>query len=380
MSTIAKAKKTVVCPTCLSKRTEVVYINKHGYFVHNERPLALTISACEDCQFVFQSSAYTKQYDDTVAREYKLFNKSAYFPFPYRGRKNLETLEFLMRHLPKRENLHILEIGSNRGDLLYLIKERIPSAHILGIDPTPCAHESIPTINSFFNKKLFKNRFDVIILQHTFEHIKYPQKMLKEIEEMLTDEGMVYIEVPDRDNAFKYCVEDFSIDHVNYFNLSSLSKILNTLTICHYDRSTFLKVIAKKFCSESISIQSEVVDIRKSFKQFSSKRESILEHIKEYSSGDKKIVFYGVSFYFRKLFREVIAITGIDKKACYYYDDSFKEPFEECFKLERVKKFDTGSIVVICSTDFEVQRDIEKKLSRHKGLTIVSPWSTVTTT
>ncbi|MFC1704335.1 class I SAM-dependent methyltransferase [Candidatus Omnitrophota bacterium] len=373
-------KNKAACPVCNNAETETVYENMRSYFVHYNKAFELVISKCNSCGFVFQSSAYAKNYDRIVSQEYKNYKKSDFFDFPNRGIRNLETLSFLLGHLPKEKPLHVLEIGSNRGDLLYLLKEKRPSIHALGLDPTACEHTTVPTMHSFFKKELFPNKFDVVILQHVLEHVKYPQVMIADVANILTDDGLVCIEVPNLEVAFRYAVEDFTVDHVNYFNLETLNSLLRGFTISGYSLEPHLRIAAKKSPIKETPLAFDALDIKVSFDGFREKKEQIIAQINTRSQKARKIVFYGVSYYFQKLFKELVKAADIDTTKCYYYDDSFKEPFEQQFKLPRLQAFSKDSLVIICSTDFEVQRNIEKRLSRYKGLTIVSPWSKISST
>lgn len=94
----------------------------------------------------------------------------------------------------------ILEIGSSTGLLLSIFQKQ--GWKVLGIEISQKAAEfarekGIPILlTSFESVKLPKNSFDVIILNHTLEHLKDPEKVLKKVKALLSREGILFIDVP----------------------------------------------------------------------------------------------------------------------------------------------------------------------------------------
>ena len=98
-------------------------------------------------------------------------------------------------------NKTILEIGSGHGEAIYNF-DKI-GYNVTGIEPDK-------TNVSFINKKLtnsicmigkaenisFDKKFDIIWLNHVFEHLSKPIEFLKKIESVLDQHGFIFIEVP----------------------------------------------------------------------------------------------------------------------------------------------------------------------------------------
>ena len=80
-------------------------------------------------------------------------------------------------------------------------------------------------------------QFDFISCYHTLEHVQYPDKLLKQFAEQLTDDGYLYISVPQiiqeeiLDEASGATAAEFEelyhLNHVNQFSKISLNNILN---------------------------------------------------------------------------------------------------------------------------------------------------------
>ena len=67
--------------------------------------------------------------------------------------------------------------------------------------------------------------FDLIILSHVLEHLVSPQEMIADILELLSENGLLYIEVPNLLRPF-VPMGYFSFEHLNYFTPVSLASIM----------------------------------------------------------------------------------------------------------------------------------------------------------
>ena len=68
-------------------------------------------------------------------------------------------------------------------------------------------------------------KFDVISFNKVLEHIENPIEMLSVANELMNQDGLIYIEVPDGDSAFQAdpAHEEFFIEHHHAFSISSLA-------------------------------------------------------------------------------------------------------------------------------------------------------------
>lgn len=107
-----------------------------------------------------------------------------------------------------KEGGRVLDIGAGMGYVLYYLKKEKNTIGV-GIEPDPesakLAREKIginvldETVESYFAKN--KDTFDFIILNQTFEHLLNPLETLKQLQERLTPDGLIYIGVP---NGYKF--------------------------------------------------------------------------------------------------------------------------------------------------------------------------------
>lgn len=361
------------CKLCGSKNIVDVYDQDLSYTFIKNKKIKMTIAACSKCGYVFQKSAYSPVYDKYMASTYLQYTRDAKYVFPNRKKDNADAIKFICKGTKHLKAMNVLEIGSNRGDLLYLLKEKKPSINIIGIEPSKIDDAAVPTIHSEFNSKLFSNKFDLIIMQHVLEHLKYPSLVIEDIRELLAPGGYLYIEVPNLDNCLKHYLEDFVPEHVSYFSEASLRSVMRGFDIKSHKSQSHIRILAKKSDRKSKpGMKTDILAIKNRFQDFAHNKQRLMKQIEKHSNAGHKIVFYGISYYFRFLFKQITA--NMNKAELYYYDDSMKTKREESFGLRRIDKIDKNCLVVICSTVLEVQNAIKNRLKGAHGAIVVAPW------
>jgi 2-polyprenyl-3-methyl-5-hydroxy-6-metoxy-1,4-benzoquinol methylase len=139
----------------------------------------------------------------------------------------------------------ILEIGSGHGEAIYNF-DKI-GYNVTGIEPDK---KNVTSINKKLkNSKCivekaetfsFEKKFDIIWLNHVFEHLTQPIQFLRKISNFLNDSGFIFIEVPSVEKKNDY--RQFkTVPHAYNYSKSSLiniSKKANYKIIkCDYFRS-----------------------------------------------------------------------------------------------------------------------------------------------
>jgi len=136
----------------------------------------------------------------------------------------------------------LLDIGSGPG--LFLKKGQELGWIVKGIEPSTQAAKysrevlKLDIEENFLDANLAKNlgQFDVVNLGEVIEHLSDPTEMLKIVNSMLHNGGLISIIAPNDFNPFQLLLENscdydpWSIappHHLNYFDKESLSKLLD---------------------------------------------------------------------------------------------------------------------------------------------------------
>ncbi|MFA5136670.1 MAG: class I SAM-dependent methyltransferase [Patescibacteria group bacterium] len=138
----------------------------------------------------------------------------------------------------KITNSTILDIGSGYG---YFLHEAKKNDYIVqGVEPnSKLAHDSINQIiksiyfGTFeeFYKKSVNMKFDFITIIHTIEHLRDPKKIIKMACNLLSKDGVLYIETPNLDSHLFYREkQDYTFltppDHLWIFSRKSFEYVI----------------------------------------------------------------------------------------------------------------------------------------------------------
>ena len=144
--------------------------------------------------------------------------------------RSVALSEFAMKSLPIPENGGILDFGCGQGQLLDQFSRRFPHCELCGYEITSQHQESLQRIPQF--RRLFTGdlsridrTFDLIVFNHSLEHLCNPINVLRQIQQRLAPEGNLLIQIPDLEsNPFDLIVAD----HVCHFSFETLSALLTS--------------------------------------------------------------------------------------------------------------------------------------------------------
>lgn len=126
----------------------------------------------------------------------------------------------------------VLDIGTSTGTMLDIFKEK--GWETWGIEPSESAkvaEDKGHKISKIYFEaaKLPKNYFDLVIMNHTLEHLKDPEQILKKVNLVLKKNGIVYIDVPNAGGIASKTMGDnwpyrLPLEHEWQFTRKSLSE------------------------------------------------------------------------------------------------------------------------------------------------------------
>ena len=362
------------CPVCAAGPCLVVLAEAEAVLANSPRSLPLELRHCPDCGLVFQASAYRSDYDPVMALVYQDYLKSEQFPFPRRSAENLASLEFVLAGLAGKENPRVLEIGSNRGDFLFLLKQRLPQASILGVEPSRQEDLRVPTLRGLFDPEAFSSRFDLVILQHVLEHIKHPLSFTQGLRQVLADDGLLFLEAPDLGNTLRQGVEDFCLEHVNYFSPTSLARALPGLSLVACDQASFLRTLWRREArAAEIPRGPDSAEVAAGLAAYARRKQALLQRLAAHQQSGGRVVFYGAAYYFRMVYR-LLARSIAGRQGLYFFDDQVAGDQEPAFGLPRLEAWEPDCLAVLCSNNFRVQEAMAARLAGLELAGVIRPW------
>lgn len=191
----------------------------------------------------------------------------------------------------------ILDIGCGSGE--WLIKlSKLGYQDLTGVDLYN--HNKIKKFN-FIEGDVFSvsdnQRFDIITLHHSFEHMDFPEKILSRCRTLLKDNGVLIIRVPVMGKYAwkKYGIFWAQIDaprHLFLYTEKSLNYLLIKcglkLSCIHYDSNSFFQIKASEiYKNTKISLQNAIR--RGDMDKKNVHQEKIVKRLNRTCNGDQAI-------------------------------------------------------------------------------------------
>jgi SAM-dependent methyltransferase len=133
-----------------------------------------------------------------------------------------------------------LDIGCGSGEFLKILRE-YGYDEVFGVDIRSYSEMDYKTYIGDFLALDINRNFSVITMWHVLEHLKNPLEFLRKTYDLLESTGFIVIEVPIIDSwQFKLfgtkwrCIRG---DHLNYFSIKSLYKIIERAGFKKYSSS-----------------------------------------------------------------------------------------------------------------------------------------------
>ena len=199
----------------------------------------LNIKQCKKCGFIFNAN-----YSPDLISYQKGYNSSRSNSRAYNN-----YVTSLIRTIKERiiVNSEVLEIGCGDGSFLKELSDTTRCS-CWGYDPSckgpKINSNNVKFIDDYFCPETNKRQFDVLIFRHILEHIWEPYQFLSKIvkRNVLKNNALIVVEVPDHEWIItNLSFFDFTYEHCNYFNYSSLHYLLSRLNIQTIERKSVFK-------------------------------------------------------------------------------------------------------------------------------------------
>jgi len=204
---------------------------------------------CEHCRFKHVLPVPTaKELENIYSHEYYSTEKPLYIERYLEDKEWWDAVyaaryDKLEGYLPPQQR-KLLDVGSGPGLFLKLGEQR--GWQVMGIEPSKKAADYSKNILKLDIREFFLNtetaktlgKFDVINMGEVLEHLPDPKGMLKTAFDMLEVGGVLTLIVPNDFNPFQQILrENCGFEpwwvapphHLNYFNISSLSNLVQSV-------------------------------------------------------------------------------------------------------------------------------------------------------
>lgn len=185
---------------------------------------------------------FSKRLKKAIREEFYGYPASSHAPFRSLLRRVLLYPEYLHRKISGRESIpfqgegRILDVGCGPGKLLSDLREQ--GWDVYGVDFSPVAvdyarsqHGLDVRLGDLFQAGYKDGFFDVVMFNHSLEHIYNPRETLKEAHRILKRNGLLFISIPNAGgleaNIFgKWWVHWDTPRHLYHFNKATMTRLV----------------------------------------------------------------------------------------------------------------------------------------------------------
>lgn len=127
----------------------------------------------------------------------------------------------------------ILEIGCATGELAKATRARLSPRVYDAIELSPAGEIARQHLDNLYARPLgellaaseITGPYDVILMSHVLEHLESPAGELSTMRQVLADQGIIFLEVPNRGGHRRLPIDD-NQSHLHFFSTSSLTRLL----------------------------------------------------------------------------------------------------------------------------------------------------------
>jgi len=254
------------------------YLNKLNYKSLLGQPFEICLHLCRNCTLVSLSHDIhaSKYYDQYLTLSSHKKNPHATY---------LLSLIDSFVSCGNDSSGCILEVGCNDGSFGTALQSL---GKYVGLEPAQDACEvasraGLTVVNKYLTEEVASQllleykSFKAIVCRHVLEHIEEPTSFIKILSTLADDNTYLFIEVPDFDFQIEYIDYSFWEEHLSYYDIFTLEKLLSEHGFSLLHSQTFwftgrsLLCVFKKrkmqggLCLDAASNTSAINDLRKTF-------------------------------------------------------------------------------------------------------------------
>ena len=250
---------TIQCPACASSHTDldIPGVEKRVSFDSIE-----SLRKCRDCGLVFahpmpSESALERYYRGQYAKDFKPAVWSDFTYHSYRAAKS--RIQLISRYMSLTDTLRCLDIGAGNAIFGKTLQEIAPNSIYDAVEPSGALRRGWGdwVTNAYASlHDAERGNYLLIALSQVLEHVRRPLHFLQHVSEYLVRDGILFLEVPHRDDLYKYWVGP----HILFWEQKSLIHVLGRagMDVMFCQSAGMRREEAKKFLAKSSIIKKAI--------------------------------------------------------------------------------------------------------------------------
>jgi 2-polyprenyl-3-methyl-5-hydroxy-6-metoxy-1,4-benzoquinol methylase len=386
------------CPVCDNIEGEILHNQRFHMPENHILPSEYDVVYCKNCGFVFadtiaDQNTYNIFYQDMSKYE-DVNTASGGGDKTYDSLRLIETAADLQKLIPSKDS-SIIDIGCGNGGLLLELK-KLGYTNLSGLDPSPVCVKNIQDkgieahLGGIINgESSLSKKYDVVIFSHVFEHLVDLKTAVHNIYNLLTTNGLVYVETPDASRYHEFYVVPFyyfDTEHINHFcSVSLINLFANQGFDFVYTQQKTFKVsetfdYPAVFCcfkKNEAKISSGVTNtelVKNSVSNYvlRSNKEGSLPEVENLAKSKTPVIVFGAGNFTLRLLETTV--LGNCNVIAFIDNDSKKHG--NIIKGVRVYSKDflltNDAIIIICSSLFslEIEEEIRSMKIKNKVIKI----------
>jgi 2-polyprenyl-3-methyl-5-hydroxy-6-metoxy-1,4-benzoquinol methylase len=226
--------ETCRCPLCGQNKFDKIYKERKS----------LEIVRCHNCDLIYVNPRVKEAETNYWGNAETYFNEARLIFSGKKAHHRDKNYEYELRKIKSfKPSGKLLDIGCSMG--FFLKKARDFGYTSLGVEPSPSLSKiaqeefKLDVINVYLEKANIKNKsIDIITMIDVFEHVTNPSEILSFAKEILSDDGIICIKVPNGNyNLLKLKLARMSGRENNHDIFDSYEHV------AHYTKKTIKKML-----------------------------------------------------------------------------------------------------------------------------------------
>lgn len=218
-----------------------------------------SLRGCRDCGLVF---AYPMPSEGALERYYKGqyakdFRPAVWADFTYHSYRVAKSrIQLISRYISLEDSLRSLDIGAGNAIFGKTLKERAPNIIYDAVEPSEALRKGWGDWVTNAYASLYdaeKEKYGLITVSQVLEHVNRPLHFLQHVSEYLVNDGILFLEVPHRDDLYKHWVGP----HILFWEERSLRNVLGKagMDVIFCKSAGMRRDEAKRFLAKSSKIR-----------------------------------------------------------------------------------------------------------------------------